>query len=59
MRAAVMTANLLVMQAANKQDMTPEEFSQIIQGLMTYLKTSSDAEDEIGREALAKLKKGE
>lgn len=54
-----MTANLLVMQAANKQDMTPEEFSQIIQGLMTYLKTSSDAEDEIGREALAKLKKGE
>jgi len=59
MRAAVMTTNLLVMQSANKEEMTQEEFSRVINGLMSYLRTSAEVDDEIGREALAKLKKGE
>lgn len=56
LRAAVMTANLMLMQAANKQDVPPEEFGQIVSGLMRYLPDAEDYEDAADMEALRRLR---
>lgn len=56
-RAAVMTANLLVMQAANKQEISEDEFRQVVSGLMQYLPDEEDQEDAADLEALKRLRK--
>lgn len=58
MRMAVMTANLMTMQSANKDKMTQDEFREMASDLMKYLPDESSYEDAADMEALERMRKG-
>lgn len=57
LRTAVMTANLMTMQAANKKDITTDEFLKVVTGLMKYLPDESSYEDIADLQALERMRK--